>query len=45
MTNGKDRLEILHIFEILHFKKQPYNEFHPKNHLKSATTTVNALEK
>ena len=35
-----DRSEIAHILEILHFKKQLYNEFYPKNHLKFITIAV-----
>ena len=32
--------QIVNISEIPHFKKQPYNKFHPQNHLKSITIAV-----
>ena len=36
VLNSVDQSEIVHIFEILHYKKQPYS----KNHLESISIDV-----
>ena len=40
LLNNRNRSEIAHIFEISHFKKQPYSRFYPKNHLESINVAI-----
>ena len=43
--NSRDQPEIVHILEISHFIKQPYNEFHLKNHLESIIIALMMLHR